>query len=195
MNGMDVSLFRPAGSGERAAIRRRLGVGEERPLLLFVGRFVEKKGVRLLRPVAERRPDWNWLLVGGGRTQSPAAWGLPNVRVLEPMAQHELRDLYAAADLLVLPSVGEGLPLVMLEALACGTPVLTSRENAAGAGEAASLLVSCDRSSEAIEAAADELLAGVTSEHRAALAAEAARRWRWETISAEYLEILRRLCT
>lgn len=189
-NGVDPCVFRPAGPAERAAIRRRLGVAEDRPLLLFVGRFVEKKGVHVLRPVAERRPDWSWLFVGGGPGRGPAGWGLPNVRALATMPHARLRDVYAAADLLVLPSVGEGLPMVMLEALASGTPVLTTAETAAGAGEGSGLLLTAERTSEAMEAAAARLLATVTAEHRDALAAEAARRWRWEAISAAYLRII-----
>jgi len=192
-NGVDASLFRPALPAERSQTRRRLGVGDDRPLLIFVGRFVEKKGFHLLRPIAQRRPDWSWLFVGGGTAQGPAAWGLPNVRVISSVAQRELRDLYAAADLLVLPSTGEGLPMVMLEALACGTPVLTTHETAAGAGDGAALLLLADRTSDAMEAAAAHLLATVTTEHRDALASAAAGRWRWEAISARYLEIMSRL--
>jgi glycosyltransferase involved in cell wall biosynthesis len=189
-NGVDTSLFRPAGAAERAAIRRRLGVGEERPLLLFVGRFVEKKGAHLLRPIAKRRPDWSWLFVGRGDERGPDGWGLRSVRVLRSIPQDDLRDLYAAADVLLLPSVGEGLPMAILEALACGTPVLTTRETAAGAGPGATLLLTADRTSEAMEAAAAGLLETVTSEHRDALAEQAARQWRWESISRTYLDLL-----
>jgi phosphatidylinositol alpha-1,6-mannosyltransferase len=189
-NGVDTSLFRPAAHAERAALRREVGVRDGRPLVLFVGRFVEKKGIHLLRPVASRRPDWTWLLAGGGSGAGPSAWGLPNVRALSWATHRELRDLYAAADLLVLPSVGEGLPMVILEALACGTPVLTTAETAAGAGEGAALLTTADRTSEAIDAAAADLLRTVTPEHRAALAEQAARRWDWRGITAEYLEVI-----
>lgn len=190
-NGVDASIFQPATAAERGDIRRRLGVAEDRPLLVFVGRFVEKKGVHLLRPIAERRPEWSWLLVGSGPGRGPADWALRNVRVLPSMPHRELRDVYAAADLLLLPSVGEGLPMVMLEALACGTPVLTTRETAAGAGAGAALLLTAGRTSEAMEAAAADLLGSVTPEHRDALAEQAARRWRWETISGTYLDLLR----
>jgi glycosyltransferase involved in cell wall biosynthesis len=194
-NGVDTALFRPAGPGERADLRRRLGLTPGTPVLLFVGRFVEKKGLHLLRRVAERRPGWSWLLVGGGPGAGPAGWGLANVRARSWTGHEELRDLYAAADLLVLPSVGEGLPMVVLEALACGTPVLTTAETAAGAGEGASLLATAERTAEAIEAAAAELLLTVTPEHRAALAERAAGRWDWRGVTGRYLDLVASLGT
>jgi glycosyltransferase involved in cell wall biosynthesis len=189
-NGVDPQLFRRAAPGERAEIRRRLGIGPDQSVLLFVGRFVEKKRIHLLRPLAQRRPDWFWLFVGRGFGSSPADWGLPNLQVLPPVAQDKLRDLYVAADLLVLPSVGEGLPMAVLESLACGTPVLTTDETAMGAGEVSALLSTSAPTSEAIGAAAAQILSAVTPEHREAIAAEAARRWGWGALSRAYLAIL-----
>lgn len=193
VNGVDTTLFHTVPPAERVEVRRRLGVGEGRPLLLFVGRFVEKKGIHVLRPVAEQRADWSWLFVGGADASGPAAWGLPNVRVLPPVAHRDLRDLYAAADLLVLPSVGEGMPMAIVESLACGTPVVTTPETAAGAGDGATMLVTADRTSEGIQSVVADLLATITMEHRDAIARQAARRWRWDAITTEYLEIMSRL--
>lgn len=189
-NGVDTAIFSEAPPDERASLRLRLGVTAGRPLVLFVGRFVEKKGIQLLRPIAERRRDWSWVFVGGGSGPGPAAWGLPNVQVLGWATHDQLRDVYAAADLLVLPSVGEGLPMVILEALACGTPVLTTEDTAAGAGPGAGLLSTAARAPDAIEAAAEELLRRRTPERRSALAAEAAARWDWRRVTASYLDIL-----
>jgi hypothetical protein len=80
--------------------------------------------------------------------------------------------------------------MVILEALACGTPVLTTPETAAAAGAEASLLMTADRTSEATESATAHLLATVTPEQRCALAEQVARRWRWETIVGTYLSVL-----
>ncbi|MDQ6877247.1 MAG: glycosyltransferase family 4 protein, partial [Candidatus Dormibacteraeota bacterium] len=131
-NGVDIELFTPAVTEERRALRGDLGVESSGRLLLFVGRFVEKKGIRLLRPVIEATPQWKWLLVGRAGDEDPTRWRLQNLRVLAPVEPRRLRDHYAAADLLVLPSVGEGFPVVAQEAMACGTPVLLAAETAAG---------------------------------------------------------------
>ena len=57
------------------------------------------------------------------------------------LSQAELPPLYQAADLLVLPSVGEGFPLVVQEAMACGTPALVGDETAAGCPEAGAVSI------------------------------------------------------
>jgi glycosyltransferase involved in cell wall biosynthesis len=192
-NGVDPKLFAPASPGERAEIRRRRGIAPDQPVLLFVGRFVEKKGIHLLRPLAERCPDWLWLFVGRSFGSSPADWGLPNVRVLRPVPQDDLRDLYVAADVLVLPSMGEGLPMAVLESLACGTPVLTTEETATNSGQVSALLSASAPTSEAIGAAVAQILAAALPERKQAIATEAARRWGWGAVAGEYLAILEAL--
>jgi glycosyltransferase involved in cell wall biosynthesis/putative flippase GtrA len=95
---------------------------------LFVGRFVEKKGLALLRQCMDL-PGIRWTFVGWG-PMSPCNWGpLPDhVEVHEELRAEQVIPFFQAADLLVLPSTGEGFPLVVQEALACGTPVLVSSE-------------------------------------------------------------------
>lgn len=131
-NGIDTELFRAASDQERRRFRANLGIDGDRPLVLFVGRFVEKKGIQLLRPVVEATRDWSWLFIGRAGDVDPAAWRLPNVRVLSPLSHPALRDHYVAADLLALPSIGEGFPVVAQEAMSCGTPVLLSAQTARG---------------------------------------------------------------
>jgi phosphatidyl-myo-inositol dimannoside synthase len=189
-NGVDPKLFGPATPAERAEIRHRLGIAPDQSVLLFVGRFVEKKGIHLLRPLAERRPDWLWLFAGRGFGYSPADWGLPNVCVLPPVAQGKLRELYVAADLFVLPSVGEGLPMAVLESLACGTPVLTTEETAMNSGRVSALLSTSAPTSDAIGAAAAQILATTLPEYKQAVATEAALQWCWRAVAGEYLAIL-----
>lgn len=117
-NGLDHDLYRPAPDrAESQEIR-----------LLFVGRFVEKKGIHHLRACLDL-PGTRWTFVGWG-PHSPKAWPeLPDsATVVEHAAPAEIVPFYQQADLLVLPSVGEGFPLVVQEALACGTPVLVGNE-------------------------------------------------------------------
>jgi glycosyltransferase involved in cell wall biosynthesis len=126
-NGVDATIFRPAPGAARAETRAELGMTDERPLLLFVGRFVEKKGLAIIRRAAAARPDWQVVMAGHGPID-PMAWGLPNIRVLHDRSGPSLAALYQAADMLVLPSVGEGFPLVVQEAMACGLPVICGAE-------------------------------------------------------------------
>ena len=140
LNGVDTSVFSPAESGRRDALRAELGAGRHTPLLLFVGRFVEKKGLPVLEQLTERIPQARWVFVGWGPLD-PEKWNRSNVSVLRDRTHTGLAPLYQAADLLVLPSVGEGFPLVVQGAMACGTPALIGADTAAGFSDAADVLL------------------------------------------------------
>jgi glycosyltransferase involved in cell wall biosynthesis len=90
---------------------------------IFVGRFVEKKGLPILRRLAAAMPHIRWLICGWG-DERPEDWGLANVEVRRNLDGVQIRQAYDEAHLLVLPSVGEGLPLVVQEALALGLAVI-----------------------------------------------------------------------
>lgn len=198
-NGVETALFRPAEEAQRRALREQLGVRARQPMLLFVGRFVEKKGLAVLRSLAQRLPQARWFFAGWGPLD-PQGWALPNVSVERAAAKQRLVNLYQAADLLVLPSVGEGFPLVVQEAMACGTPALVGEETAAGCPEAAHLLYS-----EAVGGAdiAERWAArirvllgspGVLEAQRPGVARFAREHWSWEQCAARYAELLR-ACT
>jgi len=129
-NGVDTDIFFPAADeSNKAAFRVRFDLPSERRVVLFVGRFVEKKGIPLLGIMARRAPEILWAFAGEGPLD-PHKWALANVRVYSHLRQDSLADLYRASDALVLPSTGEGFPLVVQEALACGLPVVCSAETA-----------------------------------------------------------------
>ena len=137
--GADLKLFAPAPS--RAAVRERLGL-EPGFLILFVGKLTEKKGVTfLLQALAKLQSDQTsprLLIIGEGalRAELMAEAGRlglsERVRFLGAKPQVELADYYRAADLVVVPSVRdrrgetEGMPVVLLEALASGAPVIAT---------------------------------------------------------------------
>jgi phosphatidylinositol alpha-1,6-mannosyltransferase len=199
-NGVDTRIFHPAEPAARAGIREELGVASGQPLLLFVGRFVEKKGLLLLRELASALPGARWVFAGWGPLD-PQGWQCANVAVARERSGASLASLYQAADLLVLPSRGEGFPLVVQEAMACGTPAIVSAETAAGCPGAAGLLLA-----EALDPAPAaprwtarlrELLgsAGPLAALRPRVAEYARETWSWERCAARYAELLEALCT
>ena len=137
--GVDVETFSP-GPDRRQVWRRQLGIPEEAPLLLGLGRMATKKGfqvlVEILPALLGELPELRVVLAGGGDLLErfrEAARPWPE-RVFFPGAvlRDTLPDLFRAADLFVLPAVHDGrgnvdgLPNVILEAMASGLPVVAS---------------------------------------------------------------------
>ena len=193
-NGVDTMTFRPSSSDERAQVREALGVAEADRVVLYVGRFVDKKGLPLLGRLARALPQYRWWFAGWGESgpAHPATWGLPQVRVFGDRSGGTLAELYNAADLLVLASLSEGFPLVVQEAMACGTPVLIASAIADGAPEARALLrlASIDHPDSAVTtwtAAIASAIAGNDGRARAAELSDFARaRWSWPATVARY---------
>jgi glycosyltransferase involved in cell wall biosynthesis len=127
-NGVDVQLFAPV---PRAEARQRLRLDETAPWVLGVGNLVAEKRFDLLIRAVAAMPGARLLIVGEGRLlQSLSALAEAvaprRVEFRANMPQAELRYAYAAADVLGLCSSREGWPNVVLEAIACGTPVVAS---------------------------------------------------------------------
>ncbi len=126
-NGVDTALFRPM---DRCAARAALGL--TRPTLISVGLLIERKGHHRVIEALTRLPDFDLMIVGEGPERDRLAalivrLGLGDrVRLLGARPHAELPALYGAADALVLASDREGWANVLLEAMACGTPVVAS---------------------------------------------------------------------
>jgi glycosyltransferase involved in cell wall biosynthesis len=113
-NGVNTSIFRPL---PRAETRARLGLDEDARYCLFVGRMQYRKGADLL-PSASREAGFELLIAG--------ATGHPGARHLGVLAPEALAEAYSAADCVLFPSRYEACSFVVLEALACGVPLLTT---------------------------------------------------------------------
>jgi glycosyltransferase involved in cell wall biosynthesis len=194
-NGVDTETFLPASPEHRRELRAGLGVPREAPLLLFLGRFVEKKGLPVLHELTQRVPHARWLFAGWG-PMDPSRWNRPNVQVVHNPEAEQLVSLYQAADLLVLPSVGEGFPLSVQEAMACGTPAMVGAATAAGCPQAGELLL-CEATGTQDAAARwagrlEALLAApaMLEAMRPRVAAFAREHWSWEQCTARYAGLL-----
>ena len=129
-NGVDTDVFRPLHATEKKSdLRRKFGLPLDQPAILFVGRFVEKKGLSILQRMVQIAPNYSWIFAGWGPLD-PRRWNAGNVHVFSDLRGARLAELYRASDLLVLPSTGEGFPLVIQEALACGLAVVCGSDTA-----------------------------------------------------------------
>lgn len=114
-NGIDVATFSPR---PRAQAREQLGLAGAGRYALFVGRMDHGKGARLL---LEASRGAGFELLVAGRDGSPDAI---NLGILDPQT---LAVAYSAADCVLFPSMYEACSYVVLEALACGVPLITTR--------------------------------------------------------------------
>ncbi|HET9168877.1 MAG TPA: glycosyltransferase family 4 protein, partial [Actinospica sp.] len=98
------------------------GLPEEAVLVLFVGRLLAKKGVELL---AEAK-DPAYRLVFAGPGDDAALRGREGVHLLGPLPAERIAALFRACDVFALPSMNEGFPLTVQEAMSSALPVLTT---------------------------------------------------------------------
>jgi glycosyltransferase involved in cell wall biosynthesis len=165
-NGIDQSIFHPGAT-------HRDERQDDPPLVLYVGNLLPVKGMDILIDacdrLARRGVRFDCSLIGEGwmrrsierRIRDRALQG--RVRVLGARPLAELPDWYRKASLLVLPSRSEGVPNVVLEAVACGTPVVATRVGGLSEILADERLVPAGD----VDALADAMQAGLSPGHAA----------------------------
>ena len=119
-NGMDTALFRPGS---------RVRQSDEPFRLLYVGSWMARKGVDLLAPIMRELGDGFELQYTGGPAAQSESAGMPaNMHDLGRLSGPQVIAAMQDADAFLFPSRSEGLPLVAIEAMACGLPVVGVRE-------------------------------------------------------------------
>lgn len=132
-NGVDVDRMRPVAPRKRTDLRHELGLPDV-PLAIFCGRLAPEKGLDSLvaawPTVAAGVPDACLLLVGAGDQRAALAAQARKLKIADRVIFYGPRDdvtpLLQAANVFVLPSSAEGLPVAMLEAQACGLPCVAT---------------------------------------------------------------------
>jgi glycosyltransferase involved in cell wall biosynthesis len=196
LNGCDTAIFHP---GDRAAARREVGCDPSDELIVYAGNLLASKGLgELLQAfleMAKSRPGLRLAMVGQGpfrdRLASRAGAAGMEKRVLLPGRADAagVANWMRAADIFCLPSYSEGCPNVVVEALACGCPVVAS--NIGGIPELVKkgfgLLVP-PRDPGVLRAALEQALAAQWDSAEIARAATRS----WETVAAETLAVCRK---
>jgi glycosyltransferase involved in cell wall biosynthesis len=140
-NGVDTEKFKP--TSDLAAAKRQFGLSTQ-PCVLFVGSLIPRKGLPLLveaaKKVVKKKADTKFLLAGNGPLKAALTDTLKKANLstnfvfLGNLKEEDLPALYSCADVFVLPSIQEGQGIVLLEAQACGKPVVAF--NIGGVNEA-----------------------------------------------------------
>ena len=197
-NGVDLDRFRPPTPEERASARATAGVDPAQLVAVFVGHEFERKGLPLAIEGLRQAPDVTLLVVGGStemirRARAQAEHHGVAARVVFAGTQADPIPYLWASDVLVLPSAYEANALVVLEALACGLPVVCTR-----VGFAPDLLVDGENGYLVDHDAASvgDRLAQLAREDLdawRARARETASRYSWPEIARQYLALVESL--
>jgi glycosyltransferase involved in cell wall biosynthesis len=193
-NGVDLEFFHPVD--ERSVLRESLGFSA-RSTLLSVGHLIERKGHHLVIEAMRDLPGMALVIAGDGPEQASLRqlveqWSLQDrVSFAGRLSQESLREHYQAADALILASSREGWANVLLESMACGTPVVATPVDgtpevvaSADAGQ-----LTADRSAKGIVSAVNRLFAELPGFDATRRYAEG---FSWDDTSLGQLDIFRR---
>ncbi len=160
-NGLDHGAFHPVAEAERRSLRQKFGVSEEEGIILLVGSGFARKGLTFLLEAVSRlnnEPVQLWVVgkdrLGPYQAQAQKLGIAAQVRFWGP--QTEVVPFYQSASILALPTLYDPCSNVVLEALGCGCPVITTAANGASEfirpGENGAIMARPDAISEWAEA-------------------------------------------
>lgn len=131
-NGIGIEQF--AGSKASSHIRQELGIPQENTVVGTVGRLSQEKGHRhllnIVPAIAEKFHNVTFLIVGDGNLKAELQTKYSHPAIIFTGFRRDLPELYKSMDIFVLPSLTEGLPMVLLEAMASQLPVVASNVGA-----------------------------------------------------------------
>jgi glycosyltransferase involved in cell wall biosynthesis/2-polyprenyl-3-methyl-5-hydroxy-6-metoxy-1,4-benzoquinol methylase len=180
--GVDTDLFRPVRSPEeKRALRARFG-WDDKPRVVCVGRMTEKKGMDVLLRAAH--PSYEIVLCGPGKPPEL----LEGATHVGALSRAEVADLLRAADIFSLPSVGEGFPLSIQEAMATALPLVITDDPRYWAYLKRTEVAMVPQDPVRVRAAIQSYLADPAAAERAgAYAREAVRRlFSWDAVLAAH---------
>ena len=133
-NFIDQSIFYPSDKKSRAHIKKELGL-TQRKIVIYAGRLIKSKGVDILLEAWEKitkdSNDILLIILGGGHLEAKLKEQVCMLGIEESIrfcgVVNNVRDYLIASDFFVLPSFREGFPNSVLEAMACGLPVISTR--------------------------------------------------------------------
>ncbi len=131
-NGVDLQLFSYADKQKQQTLRKQLNLPQQQTILLSVGHLIERKGHYLAIEALRHLPDMLLLIAGNGPDEKQLKQLVEKenlqsrVIFLGSLSQNELAAYYSAANALILASSREGWANVLLESMACGTPVVAT---------------------------------------------------------------------
>jgi phosphatidylinositol alpha-1,6-mannosyltransferase len=193
-NGIDTTRFRPMTPSETGLVRERLGLPLDRPVVLFAGRLVAKKGIDLVLEVSDRLRDIHFLVVGDGPMQHLLRKRRVNVSWVRSFPPDRMPDCYGACDCVLLPSRDEGLPLVVQEALASGRAAVISEDEAYAADLIqAGVCAGAPRAEGPLSVEVRRLVEGGAREMGPRARAYAEAHWERTTMIDRYVRILKRM--
>jgi glycosyltransferase involved in cell wall biosynthesis len=193
LNGCDLSVFHVRNSAEA---RRQLNFAADAQIVLYIGRLDLRKGLRELVEASAKihasHPNLQVYMVGEGADRSLIAQAIESagaadyIHTMPPCKPDDVALWMAAANLVTLPSYMEGCPNVVLEALACGRPVVATRVGGIPEimNDSCGRLIS-PRNATALAQALDAVLS--TSWDAASISAHRSRSW--SAVARELLDI------
>jgi len=134
-NGVDLKEFSFQNKDARKKIREELGINEKQPLLISVGRLVKAKGypflIKAMYQLKEKYSDLILIILGEGEDRKKIEDQIKNLKLENNVIllgnKNNVADYLSTADVFVLSSLWEGMPNALLEAMACGLPVVATK--------------------------------------------------------------------